>query len=113
MRTLFFALTAGLSLAAGAAAAEDLRIALIYGRTGPLEAYAKQTETGLRMGFEYATKGSMKIDGRNIDRFELLAACCGQVQSADEIYLSRMVRQMVANPAGPLEKIRIVARESQ
>ncbi len=66
MRTLFFALTAGLSLAAGAAAAEDLRIALIYGRTGPLEAYAKQTETGLRMGFEYATKGSMKIDGRNI-----------------------------------------------
>ena len=66
MRTLFIALTAGMSLAAGAAAADDLKIALIYGRTGPLEAYAKQTETGLRMGFEYATKGSMKIDGRNI-----------------------------------------------
>ncbi len=66
MRALFFALTAGMSLAAGAAAADDLKIALIYGRTGPLEAYAKQTEIGLRMGFEYATKGSMKIDGRNI-----------------------------------------------
>jgi branched-chain amino acid transport system substrate-binding protein len=52
---------------AGAAAADDLNIALIYGRTGPLEAYAKQTETGLRLGFEYATKGTMEIDGRKIN----------------------------------------------
>lgn len=51
----------------GAAHAEDLNIALIYGRTGPLEAYAKQTETGLRLGFEYATKGTMQIDGRKIN----------------------------------------------
>ena len=34
-------------------------IALIYGRTGALEAYAKQTEAGLRLGFEYATKGEI------------------------------------------------------
>ena len=47
-------------------AAEDLKIALIYGKTGPLEAYAKQTETGLRLGFEYATKGTMMVDGRKI-----------------------------------------------
>ncbi len=52
--------------AAGAASAADLNVALIYGRTGPLEAYAKQTETGLLLGFEYATKGSMEIDGRKI-----------------------------------------------
>lgn len=51
---------------ATAAHADDLKIALIYGKTGPLEAYAKQTETGLRMGFEYATKGTMTIDGRKI-----------------------------------------------
>jgi branched-chain amino acid transport system substrate-binding protein len=54
------------ALAIGSAAADDLKIALIYGKTGPLEAYAKQTETGLRLGFEYATKGSMTIDGRKI-----------------------------------------------
>ena len=38
---------AGTTGITGAATAEDLKIALIYGRTGPLEAYAKQTETGL------------------------------------------------------------------
>jgi len=48
------------------ARADDLTVALIYGRTGPLEAYAKQTETGLRLGFEYATKGTMTVDGRKI-----------------------------------------------
>jgi branched-chain amino acid transport system substrate-binding protein len=58
------ALSAGLFT--GSAAAQDLKIALIYGKTGPLEAYAKQTETGLRMGFEYATKGTMAVDGRKI-----------------------------------------------
>jgi branched-chain amino acid transport system substrate-binding protein len=55
----------GAFLAQGAAAA-DLKIALIYGKTGPLEAYAKQTETGLRLGLEYATGGKMEIDGRKI-----------------------------------------------
>ncbi len=55
------------ALVASAAFADDLNVALIYGRTGPLEAYAKQTETGLRLGFEYATKGSMTVDGRKIN----------------------------------------------
>jgi branched-chain amino acid transport system substrate-binding protein len=58
---------AAVTCAAGAASAADLNVALIYGRTGPLEAYAKQTEAGLRLGFEYATKGSMTIDGRKIN----------------------------------------------
>jgi branched-chain amino acid transport system substrate-binding protein len=53
--------------AAGVAKAADLNVALIYGRTGSLEAYAKQTEIGLRLGFEYATKGSMEVDGRKIN----------------------------------------------
>src|SRR3954465_5249319 len=48
VRQILFA--AALGLVASAASAEDLKIALIYGKTGPLEAYAKQTETGLRMG---------------------------------------------------------------
>ena len=65
-RLRFFALAAALIASAGAAAADDLKIALIYGLTGPLQAYAKQTETGLRLGFEYATKGTMEVDGRKI-----------------------------------------------
>jgi branched-chain amino acid transport system substrate-binding protein len=51
---------------AAPASADDLKIALIYGKTGPLEAYAKQTENGLRMGLEYATKNTMTVDGRKI-----------------------------------------------
>jgi branched-chain amino acid transport system substrate-binding protein len=68
MKTLFtaFAISATLLAGAVAARADDLKIALIHGLTGPLEAYAKQTETGLRLGFEYATKGTMEIDGRKI-----------------------------------------------
>ena len=66
MRNILIAAAIGTGLFASAASAEDLKIALIHGKTGPLEAYAKQTETGLRMGFEYATKGSMTVDGRKI-----------------------------------------------
>jgi branched-chain amino acid transport system substrate-binding protein len=54
------------AVAASAAHAADLKIALIYSKTGPLEAYAKQTETGLTMGFEYLTGGTMMLDGRKI-----------------------------------------------
>jgi len=60
------AAAAAIVVAFSAARADDLKVALIYGRTGPLEAYAKQTETGFRMGLEYATKGAMEIGGRKI-----------------------------------------------
>jgi branched-chain amino acid transport system substrate-binding protein len=60
------AISAVLLAAATCARADDLKVALIYGRTGPLEAYAKQTENGLRLGLEYATKGSMSVAGRKI-----------------------------------------------
>jgi branched-chain amino acid transport system substrate-binding protein len=59
-------LAASLVLVGATARADDLKVALIYGRTGPLEAYAKQTETGFRMGLEYATQGKMEIAGRKI-----------------------------------------------
>ena len=47
----------------GAALAQgkDIKIAHIYSKTGPLEAYGKQTQTGLMMGLEYATGGSMQV----------------------------------------------------
>lgn len=62
MRHLKILAAAAIAFTATAAYADDLKIALIYGKTGPLEAYAKQTETGLRMGLEYATKGTMMLD---------------------------------------------------
>jgi branched-chain amino acid transport system substrate-binding protein len=53
-------------MTAGAACAQDLKIALIYSKTGPLEAYAKQTENGLVLGLEYLTQGSLSLNGRKI-----------------------------------------------
>jgi branched-chain amino acid transport system substrate-binding protein len=46
--------------------AREIKIAHIYGKTGPLEAYAKQTHAGLMMGLEYATGGKMELLGRKI-----------------------------------------------
>ena len=48
------------------AQAQELKIAHIYGKTGPLEAYAKQSHTGLMMGLEYLTGGKMQLLGRKI-----------------------------------------------
>ena len=55
-----------LSLCAGLAYAQDIKIAHVYDKTGALEAYAKQTQTGLMMGLEYATGGTMKVNGRKL-----------------------------------------------
>ena len=52
---------ATLALMAGAAAAKDIKVCLIAGKTGPLEAYAKQTEVGFTLGLEYLTKGTMQV----------------------------------------------------
>jgi len=45
---------------------KDIKIAHIYSKTGPLEAYGKQTQTGLMMGLSYATGGTMEVAGRKI-----------------------------------------------
>jgi len=45
---------------------KDIRIAHIYSKTGPLEAYGKQTQTGFMMGLDYATGGTMSVAGRKI-----------------------------------------------
>lgn len=52
--------------ASASSLAQDLKIALIAGKTGALEAYAKETETGFMMGLEYLTGGKMEINGRKI-----------------------------------------------
>jgi branched-chain amino acid transport system substrate-binding protein len=42
---------------------KDIKIAHIYSKTGPLEAYGKQTQVGLMMGLDYATGGTMQDCG--------------------------------------------------
>ena len=63
----FFA--AAFSLAAPDAALAqtkgEIKIAHIYSKTGPLEAYGKQTATGFMMGLDYATGGTMMVAGRD------------------------------------------------
>lgn len=47
-------------------AAADIKIAHVYDKTGALEAYAKQSHDGLMMGLEYATGGTMEVNGEKI-----------------------------------------------
>jgi len=58
-------LAAGAMLA-GAAAAKDIKIAHVYSKTGALQAYGAQTQTGLMLGLDYATGGTMMVNGRKI-----------------------------------------------
>jgi len=44
----------------------EIRIGLIYSKTGPLEAYGKQTATGFMMGLDYATGGTMSVAGKKL-----------------------------------------------
>ena len=71
------ALAAALSaVAVGAAAlaapgavfaqAKEIKIAHIYSKTGPLEAYGKQTATGFMMGLDYATGGTLAVAGKKL-----------------------------------------------
>ncbi|MEJ8809926.1 substrate-binding domain-containing protein [Variovorax ureilyticus] len=48
------------------AQSNEIRIAHIYSKTGPLEAYGKQTQTGLMMGLDYATGGTMMVNGKKL-----------------------------------------------
>ena len=48
------------------AAGGEIRIAHVYSKTGPLEAYGKQTAIGFRMGLEYATGGTMEVGGKKL-----------------------------------------------
>ncbi len=60
------ALAATLASAGALAQSKEIRIALIASKTGPLEAYAKQTVIGFQLGLDYATGGTMQVAGRKI-----------------------------------------------
>ena len=44
----------------------EVKIALIASKTGPLEAYAKQTIVGFNLGLDYATNGTMEVAGKKL-----------------------------------------------
>lgn len=44
----------------------EIKIAHVYSKTGPLEAYGKQTAIGLAMGLDYATNGTMTVGGKKL-----------------------------------------------
>ena len=71
LKKLFAAAFGALALlgALSIAQAQDkpIKIALIASKTGPSEAYARDTERGLRLGLEYLTQGSMTVLGRKIE----------------------------------------------
>ncbi|WP_198533595.1 substrate-binding domain-containing protein [Streptomyces sp. AcH 505] len=52
------------------AESDDIRIAHIYSKTGPLESFARQNHDGLMMGLSYATEGTMKVAGKRIVMIE-------------------------------------------
>ena len=67
LRSIALALTiAGALTASSFAEEKPVKIALVTDKTGPLEAYAKQTSAGFAMGLEYATGGTMTVAGRKL-----------------------------------------------
>ena len=48
-------------------AADPVKVGIIYSRTGLLSAYGAQYIQGLKLGLDYATKGTGKVNGRKIE----------------------------------------------
>ena len=52
---------------AGTSAEAAYKVGIVYSRTGLLAAYGAEYIQGLRYGLAYATKGTMKVNGRSIE----------------------------------------------
>lgn len=69
-RTLSLLAALGLGTSLLAQAQEPVIITHVNTLTGALRAYGEQLHIGLRMGFEYATDGTMTVEGRPIKLIE-------------------------------------------
>ena len=67
-RTALGAVAIACAFASPLALSQDkqIKIAHIYSKTGPLEAYGKQTATGFMMGLDYATGGTMMVGDKKL-----------------------------------------------
>ena len=57
----------GLILTSSAFAADPIKIGIMQGLSGPYEIYGKAEVTGFKMGLEWATNGTNKILGRDVE----------------------------------------------
>jgi branched-chain amino acid transport system substrate-binding protein len=59
---------AAMALLCGAAAvqAKDIKIAHVHSKTGPLQSYGVDVQRGLELGLQYATNGTMEVNGNKI-----------------------------------------------
>ena len=81
---------------------KPIRIALIEDKTGPLEAYAKQSITGFMLGLEYATHGTNAVAGRKMEiiekdsqaKPEMGRSLLGEAYSATTMSISRWAEQV-------------------
>ena len=72
------ALAAGVSALAGAgatarvadaapSATAPIKVGIVYSRTGAFAAYGAEYLSGLRLGLDYATRGTGQVNGRKIE----------------------------------------------
>jgi branched-chain amino acid transport system substrate-binding protein len=67
-KAIFWTLTTVLFVCPQISGAQPpIKIGIVQGFSGALEAYAKQMLTGFKMGLEYGTKGKNEIAGRKVD----------------------------------------------
>ncbi|WP_336046559.1 substrate-binding domain-containing protein [Solibacillus ferritrahens] len=50
-----------------AASSDPIKVGVLASLTGALESYGKQTRNGFELGLEYATDGTMEVEGRKIE----------------------------------------------
>jgi len=66
LRVFLIIISTLLFLTIQAGAQQPIKIGIVQGFSGALEAYAKQMLTGFKMGLEYGTKGKDEVIGRKI-----------------------------------------------
>jgi branched-chain amino acid transport system substrate-binding protein len=67
LKVLTLIISVVLFLTVQAGAQQPIKIGIVQGFSGALEAYAKQMLTGFKMGLEYGTKGKNEVIGRKIE----------------------------------------------
>ena len=87
-------IVAGLILTSSAFAADPIKIGIMQGLSGPFEIYGKAEVTGFKMGLEWATNGTNKILGRDVELIvedtQLKPARVNHLRADNDIYFTTM-----------------------